>query len=183
MEMRKLLPLNLTLLIFLAFSNLAAVNNAFANQQYETLGDTVQYMLPLTALGMTFIEDDAEGRMMFYKSFGATFGATYTVKYGVNRTRPNGSDYSFPSGHTSASFSSAGYICQRYGYNRGRAAYLAAAFVGWTRIQAYKHYTTDVLAGAALGSFSSYVFTSGRDMNLTTYKDRDTVGINIHFRW
>ncbi|MDH5259447.1 MAG: phosphatase PAP2 family protein [Gammaproteobacteria bacterium] len=168
--------------LLLTIALFTCANNAFANQ-YEALGDAVQYALPLTALGMTFTEDDTEGRIQFAKGFGATFGMTYTVKLGVNRTRPNGADYSFPSGHTSASFSSAGYIHQRYGYKKGRVAYLAAAFVGWTRIQANKHYASDVLAGAALGSLTSYVFTSGKDMNLTTYKDRDTVGINVRFRW
>jgi len=163
-------------LFFLVAKNASAV-------QYESIGDAVQYALPFAALGMTYMEDDPEGRIQFYKSFGATFGATYTVKLGVNRTRPNGADYSFPSGHTSASFSSASYIHQRYGYKKGRIAYLAAAFVGWSRIQANKHYSTDVLAGAALGTATSYIFTSGKDMNLTTYKDRDTVGINIRFRW
>ena len=172
------------LLLPLSFIFYVLGNNAFANvNQYESFGDMVQYALPLTALGLTFTENDPEGRMQFYKSFGATFGATYSIKLGVNRTRPNGADYSFPSGHTSASFASAGYICQRYGYKKGRLAYLAATFVGWSRIQANKHYASDVLAGAALGSVTSFVFTSGKDMNLTTYKDRDTVGINIRFRW
>jgi len=163
------------LLLFFSFS----IN---ANE-YESLGDAIQYALPLTALGMTFTNEDPEGRTQFYKSFGTTFGVTYTVKIGVNRTRPNGADYSFPSGHTSASFSSAGYIHQRYGYKKGRLAYFAAAFVGWTRIQANKHYVSDVLAGAALGTASSYIFTSDRDINLGAYKDKDATGINIQFNW
>ncbi|MDH3327075.1 MAG: phosphatase PAP2 family protein [Gammaproteobacteria bacterium] len=156
--------------------------NAFA-VQYESFGDAVQYALPLTALGMTFTEDDPEGRMQFVKSFGATFGITYSVKLGVNRTRPNGADYSFPSGHTSASFSSASYIHQRYGIKKGRIAYFAAAFVGWTRVQANKHYVSDVLAGAAVGSLTSYMLTSNKDMNLSGYKDKDSTGINIQYRW
>ena len=162
--------------------SIACMQQSHANQ-YEAIGDAIQWALPATALGMTFMKDDADGRMMFYKSFGATAGITYTVKYSVNRTRPNGADYSFPSGHTSASFSSAAYICQRYGYKQGRLAYLAAAFVGWSRIQANKHYTTDVLAGAALGSATGFLLTSSENVDVTTYKDRDTLGININLRW
>ena len=169
--------------LFLACAFFMLANNAIANQRYEALGDNIQYAMPLIAMGMTYNEKDKEGGLQLLKTFGATFGATYSIKLGVNRTRPNGSDHSFPSGHTSCAFSSAGYIHQRYGYEKGRVAYLAAAFVGWSRIQANKHYATDVLAGAALGSIISYTFTSSKDTNITTYKDRDTVGINIRFRW
>lgn len=157
-------------------------NCVFANQ-YEALGDSIQWILPATALGMTFMENDPEGRMMFYKSFAATAGVTYGVKMSVNRTRPNGADYSFPSGHTSASFSSAAYIHKRYGYKKGRPAYLAATFVGWSRIQAYKHYTTDVLAGAVLGSLSGYFLTASENVDLSAHKDRDTISIDIRLRW
>ena len=159
--------------LLLALVLFALGNNAIANQRYEALGDNIQYAMPIIAMGMTYNEKDSEGGLQLLKTLGATFGATYSIKLGVNRTRPNGSDYSFPSGHTSCAFSSAGYIHQRYGYEKGRIAYLAASFVGWSRIQANKHYTTDVLAGAALGSLVSYTFTN----------NRDTVGINIHFRW
>jgi len=161
---------------------MAGAHNANASQ-YEAAGDAIQWILPLTAMGMTFTENDPEGRMMFYKSFGATAGVTYSVKVGVNRTRPNGADHSFPSGHTSASFSSAAYIHQRYGYKKGRFAYLAAAFVGWTRIHANKHYTSDVLAGAAVGTLSSYFLTSDKDVDLGAYKDGDSTGININWKW
>lgn len=161
---------------------IAGAQNSFANQ-FEAAGDAIQWILPISAMGMTFLENDPEGRMMFYKSFGATAGVTYSVKMGVNRTRPNGADYSFPSGHTSASFSSAAYIHQRYGFKTGRFAYLAAAFVGWTRIQAYKHYPSDVLAGAALGTLSSFLLTSNRNVDLGAYKDGDSTGININWKW
>lgn len=169
-------------LIFVLCCLAAATGQANANQ-YEIIGDAIQWSLPLTALGMTFTENDADGRMQFYKSFGTTFGITYSVKYSVNRTRPNGADYSFPSGHTSASFSSAAYIHQRYGYQKARLAYLAASYVGWSRIQANKHHTTDVLAGAVVGTLSSYFLTNNKDINLGAYKDGDSSGINIQFNW
>ncbi|MDX1811454.1 MAG: phosphatase PAP2 family protein, partial [Gammaproteobacteria bacterium] len=151
--------------------------------QYEVAGDVMQWILPLTAMGMTYMEHDPEGRAMFYQSFGATAGATYGIKLSVNRTRPNGADYSFPSGHTSASFSSAGFIHQRYGFEKGRWAYLAATFVGWSRIQAHKHYTSDVIAGAALGTLSSYFLTFDQNVDLSAIKDHDILGIHIKWKW
>jgi len=36
-------------------------SNALANN-YEKAGDTLQYLLPLTALGMGYMEDNTEGR-------------------------------------------------------------------------------------------------------------------------
>jgi len=156
--------------------------SAFANQ-YELAGDVVQWILPMSALSLSYIEEDVDGSTQFVKSFSATAGITYSVKLGVNRQRPNGADYSFPSGHTSASFSSAAFIHQRYGYKKGRIAYLAAMYVGWSRIQANKHYTTDVLAGAALGTLSSFFFTSAKDVDVITYGDREGVGVNIRYKW
>ena len=175
--MKKNMKKSLLLIIMLIFAE-----NAFA-AKYEAYGDGVQFVLPMVALTMSVVEEDPEGRVQFYKTFGTTFGITYTLKLGVNRTRPNGAPYSFPSGHTSASFASAGFIHQRYGVKKGIWAYIAASFVGWTRIEANKHYTSDVLAGAAIGTVTSYIFTTNENMNLSGYKDGDSTGINIEYRW
>lgn len=59
-------------------------------------------------------------------------------------------DFSFPSGHTSASFAAAVAI---FIYNKkwGGAAVALAALIGFTRLYLYVHFPTDVLAGAVLG--------------------------------
>ena len=150
---------------------------------YEPYGDAVQYALPITALTIAFIEDDPEGRIQFYKTFGTTLAITYTLKPTINRTRPNGAPYSFPSGHAASSFASAGFIHQRYGLKKGIYAYIAASFVGWTRVDANKHYVSDVLAGAAIGAASSYFFTTRKNMKISGYKDSYSSGINIEYRW
>jgi membrane-associated phospholipid phosphatase len=36
---------------------------------------------------------------------------------------------------------------------------MAATYVGWTRVESDNHYLVDVVAGAALGIVSSYIFT------------------------
>jgi membrane-associated phospholipid phosphatase len=75
---------------------------------------------------------------------------------------------SFPSGHTSRAFTGAALICTHHvqlGLYGGGAAdalpcatgVLAAAFTGFSRIAAERHYVSDVLAGAALGTFSGAV--------------------------
>ncbi len=158
-------------------------SNSFASNQIERAGDIIQIALPLTALGMTIREGDSEGRTQFYKAFSATLGTTYALKYSINRTRPNGAGYSFPSGHTSVAFSGASFIHRRYGFKKAGIAYLSAAFVGWSRIQANKHYPSDVVAGAILGTASSFYFGTDKSTNITAFKDGKTLGLNLAYSW
>lgn len=64
----------------------------------------------------------------------------------------NPRDFSFPSGHSSASFASAVSIVQYAAYRKpGIAAVLLAVLIAVTRIYIFVHFPTDVLAGALLG--------------------------------
>gem|GEM_PF-1177077 len=81
---------------------------------------------------------------------------TLTLKRVLDRKRPNGSSFSFPSGHTSASFTTAGTIWYHFGPKWGIPSELGATYVGLSRLQENKHYLSDVIAGAILGSFVSY---------------------------
>ena len=88
------------------------------------------------------------------------------LKHTVRRERPDGSDTnSFPSGHTSASFQGASFIHFRYGLKYAIIPYLGAAFVGYSRVQADKHYVSDVLAGAAIGAGFAWFFTKPYKFN------------------
>lgn len=60
------------------------------------------------------------------------------------------SDYSFPSGHTSASFAAATAIYAIHpGW--GKAAYVFAALMGISRLYLGVHFVTDVAVGAVVG--------------------------------
>ncbi|MBM6830205.1 phosphatase PAP2 family protein [Anaerotignum lactatifermentans] len=60
------------------------------------------------------------------------------------------SDYSFPSGHTSASFAAATAIYALHpGW--GKAAYVFAALMGISRLYLGVHFVTDVVVGAVIG--------------------------------
>ncbi len=73
------------------------------------------------------------------------------LKVSVNRTRPNGGHYAFPSGHTAATFTSAATLHAHYGWKAGVPAYAAAGFVAWTRARDGVHWLSDVVFGAAVG--------------------------------
>jgi len=76
---------------------------------------------------------------------------TVGIKEGTRRARPEGSGFSFPSGHTSAAFASATVIQQHYGWKFGVPAYAVAAYVGASRVEMRKHYLSDVAFGAVVG--------------------------------
>ncbi len=77
---------------------------------------------------------------------------TAGMKYAVRRDRPDGGSRSFPSGHASTAFAVASVIEILHGPAAGVPAYLAAALISFCRMDQNKHYLSDVVFGAALGS-------------------------------
>lgn len=73
------------------------------------------------------------------------------TKVAVNRTRPDGSQYSFPSGHAITAFCFAPVIQKYGGWEMGIPAYALATVTAFARVEGYHHYLSDVIAGAALG--------------------------------
>ena len=110
-----------------------------------------------------------------FQTLGATYLATLVIKMAVARPRPltyNGTfdkaerfsgsaRLSFPSGHASLAFASASVLAvmlsQRFDDHPGAVlgiagAYLAAGTTATARVLAGKHFLTDVIAGAVLGT-------------------------------
>ena len=120
----------------------------------------VQVLIPATALVTTLVLRDGQGTRQFLLGFGTNLVATHGLKALTGRERPDASNHrSFPSGHTSAAFQGASFIHLRYGAIYAVPAYAGAAFVGFSRVYADKHYVSDVVFGAGLGIVSSWVFT------------------------
>lgn len=130
----------------------------------RTAGDILQIALPTVGLGMSLNEPTNQGSIQWLESFVTTTAVTQTLKYSIDRQRPNGGDLSFPSGHTSSAFQGAAFIYKRYGEQYGIPAYLLASFVGYSRVHAGVHYWSDVVAGAAIGIAASYYWTSEQDI-------------------
>ena len=93
-----------------------------------------------------------------------TFGISTALKYTINRERPfekypdisqkmDVISPSFPSGHTSAAFSTATSLSLTYPkWYIIAPSYVWAAAVGYSRMELGVHYPSDVLAGAAIGA-------------------------------
>ncbi len=130
-----------------------------ASDEIELAGDVLQLVLPAAAAGLTLGYRDGKGALQFGESAAVTMGVTYTLKYTISEERPNHGSHSFPSAHTSISFCSAEFMRKRYGWEYGVPAYAAASFVAYSRVEARQHYPHDVVAGAAIGIISSFIFT------------------------
>ena len=65
-------------------------------------------------------------------------------------------DYSFPSGHTAASFAVGVLLFRKLPKRYGIPALVLAALIGFSRLYLGVHYPSDVLAGALLGTGISY---------------------------
>lgn len=161
-----------------------AAGSAVAGEALQSAGDAVALLLPATAGVSTLVLNDREGTIQLVESTALALVATLGLKYTVNERRPNGEDQSFPSGHSAISFSSSEFIRKRYGWEYGIPAYLAASFVGYSRIESKEHYFHDVAAGAAIGIASSYLFTSRFEkVAISTEASPGYYGIKVSGNW
>jgi hypothetical protein len=84
---------------------------------------------------------------------------TSALKYPINRTRPDGDSWSFPSGHASATFATAMVLEEHYGWKIGMPAFAAATYTATSRVTDNKHWASDVVFGAFLGIASGRTVT------------------------
>ena len=115
--------------------------------------------------------------------------ATSALKFAVRRRRPDGSERtSFPSGHASASFALASTIDSLYGHKIGIPLYAFAGFVAFTRLSDNKHFASDVLFGAALGTSIGMATAQvhkkqNRKFSLIPYSDGESGGLMLVLIW
>lgn len=153
----------------------------------QKIGDVILFALPVATVGTSFIVGDEKGAWQFTKGLLLTEAVTYGLKFSINKQRPDMSnDNSFPSGHTSTTFHSAGYIHRRYGFKYSIPAYALAGFTAASRIDSEKHDILDVLAGAAIGLGSNLLFTTEyqkehMELSFTSNNDGFLIGFNYKF--
>ncbi|MBU1710469.1 MAG: phosphatase PAP2 family protein [Proteobacteria bacterium] len=116
--------------------------------------DILTAIVPLTGLAVAHFTDDDEGEKQWWRNTLENQVVTTTLRVAFNETswgeRPNGSDYSFPSGHVSTIVSGAAFLGRRYGWKWGLPGYLASAYVAYVRVEDDKHHWRDAFAGAAV---------------------------------
>lgn len=74
----------------------------------------------------------------------------YDLREGIEIIISRPTDFSFPSGHASASFAAAAAL---FAYDKkwGAGALVLAALIAFSRLYLYVHYPSDVFAGTLLG--------------------------------
>lgn len=146
-------PFRFVFLLLLLFSSIVRADNI------EQAGDLLMVAMPAAAGAIALMHHDTPGIFQFGESLALTGIVTLALKRSIDEERPDGGRYSFPSMHSAVVFNTAGFLYERYGWRWGVPAYTAAAFTGWSRIDSRRHFTHDVLAGAAIGIISSRLFT------------------------
>lgn len=166
-----------------------------------------QWLAPM-ALPFTEYGSDQPTRLgvMYLETMALNSGLTYLLKNTFNRSRPfvynrdHGIDpdlkmsrtarKSFPSGHTSNAFASMVFLATVYEKVNPEssltgtvwAGCLATATVtGVLRVTSGRHFTTDVLAGAALGSLVGYLVPKWHELDNASKTGAKGAGLSLSF--
>jgi len=136
-----------------------------------SLADTGILWIVIAVIMLCFRQTRKAGFMMGLALIMGLVVGNLTLKPLVARIRPYDvntdvvllinklHDYSFPSGHTLASFEGAGVLMLTYRKTFGYPALVLASIIAFSRMYLYVHYPTDVLVGLILGllfAFASY---------------------------
>ncbi|MFH0736434.1 MAG: phosphatase PAP2 family protein [bacterium] len=158
-------------------------NNSIGSMDKDLIPDYIFYSrLALTAAADIFTDADISSKsfrqiFLFKKSLLYTYTLTEIVKNSITRNRPDNSDSrSFFSGHTATAFAASTFLYRelddfydKWDVTRAdkklRTTFKIASFgilygwagyVGYSRIYDKKHYLSDVITGAAVGTIISY---------------------------
>lgn len=167
---------------------LGAANAAIALDRNDW--DNISNVGVLSLMGAAVItptaKGDWEGLGQAALSIGGAGALAEVLKQTFPEQRPDNSDNkSFPSGHTALSFASATTLHRRYGWQAGLPAYAVATLTGIGRERANEHHWYDVVAGAALGTASGWLFTDAFNdkVRLVPWVDSKGGGVIVAVTW
>ncbi|HEY9185938.1 MAG TPA: phosphatase PAP2 family protein [Salegentibacter sp.] len=160
----RLLMLNLLLVIFLGSTSVRGQLFNPEDSFVENSGDGTLLLIPASAVVTSLILKDYKGTWQYTKSLALNLVVTSAAKVIINKERPlNDGGKAFPSGHTSVAFQGASFFHRRYGFKYSIPAYLLAGYTSFSRLHATRHDGWDILAGAAVGIGSTWIFTKPRE--------------------
>lgn len=151
-------------------------------------GQAVAIAIPVVAGGIALAHDwDWTGVKELTVDTGLTVGTALLLKQIVREQRPDGSDWhSFPSDTAALAFAPAAFLWDRYGWEYGVPAYLAAGYVGYERVNSKQHHWYDVAASAAIGwGYSRLITTRYHHKRFYTnvYASADGAYVDFTYRW
>lgn len=98
-----------------------------------------------------FIEKEAAWAHL--EGLGYAVTVTHILKNTFRRRRPSGNNrQSFPSGHTTVAFATATHMHYWLGWKVGVPSYILATMVGLQRFHTDRHWVSDVIMGATIGT-------------------------------
>ena len=133
------------------------------------LGDAGIIWIILTVLLLIIPKTRKTGVIMMAALLVDVLLCNVFIKNLVARTRPfdvntavqllvaKPRDYSFPSGHTAASFASVTALYLVGEKKMWKAALVLAVLIALSRLYLYVHYPTDIIGGVVFGSLSGYL--------------------------
>ena len=133
------------------------------------LGDAGIIWIILTVLLLIIPKTRKTGVIMMAALLVDVLLCNVLIKNLVARTRPfdvntavqllvaKPRDYSFPSGHTAASFASVTALYLAGEKKMWKAALVLAVLIALSRLYLYVHYPTDIIGGVVFGSLSGYL--------------------------
>jgi membrane-associated phospholipid phosphatase len=149
-------------------SHYTLVNNIYKPAKY--LGDTpmqVALSVGTYSYGRLFDAPKASHLGMdLLRAQILTEALVQPLKFATHRQRPDLSNHqSFPSGHAAITFAAATVIERHLGWRRSLLGYALASYVASSRLHDNRHYLSDVVFGAAVGTIAGRTVTQhGRDI-------------------
>lgn len=136
--------------------------NATQNQSQNGLAEFASGTGNALFLGvgtlLPLLEDGPDGKKHALRTMDSLLTSTLiteVLKKTVHSKRPDGSDYeSFPSGHATAAFAVA-TMQSHYHPRQAPYWYAGASLIAYSRVKLNRHRYRDVVAGAAVGYFTS----------------------------
>lgn len=159
------------------------------------IADVSQFLPAATALGLNLAGVHGKHRALrattlLVETELVMVAMVVPLKHSINETRPDGGTLSFPSGHTAQAFAAATFLHKEFGHRSvwySIAAYSLASTVGICRMISNRHWMSDVMVGAGIGTLATnVVYLLHRDrknsLTVTPVAIRGATGLSVTLR-